>query len=238
LERSVLYYPNNKDYGAMPDGVQLVDIPTPDGLLLRAWYSPPIGDSYTLVYFHGNGGNLSSLGGVVKEFQNAGLGVLAIDYRGFGDSEGDPSEEGLYLDGLAAFDKAESLPHGKGLVVFGRSLGGGVATYVAEHRQAKGLILESTFTSAKEVARFSHGQKGANAIEAFDSLARIKNVSEPVFFIHGTQDETIPSFMSEELHEASPASQLWLVEGATHNNLRRIAGARYIERIQSFLQAL
>lgn len=236
LERQVLYYPNDTKYGNKPAGVEEREIITADGLTLSAWYLPPPVEGDLILYFHGNGGNLTSLGSVVEVFRELGLGVLAVDYRGFGKSEGEPSEQGLYLDGLAAFDFARDL--GAPIILFGRSLGGGVATYVASEREAKALILESTFTSAKEVARYSHGEKGALAITAFDNLEWLKEVDEPLFLIHGEEDETVPAFMSEEIHKAAAGSELWMVRGANHNNVRPTAGQEYKNRIEEFLKNL
>ena len=236
LERRVLYYPNKKTYGSRPSGVETLDLLTTDGLTLKAWYLPNESATTTLVYFHGNGGNLTGLVSQFQAFKELEVEVLAIDYRGFGDSQGDPSEEGLYLDGLAAFDKAKELSPDKKVVIYGRSLGGGVASYVATQRPADGLILESTFTSAKEVARFSHGERGAEAIDAFDSLSRLADYQGPTLIFHGTQDKTIPSRMSQQLHKAIPNSKLWLVEGATHNDLRKIAKDEYFTRLRQFLK--
>ena len=236
LERRVLYYPNKKAYASRPSGVETLDILTDDGLTLKAWYLPNEAASTTLLYFHGNGGNLTALAGQFQAFRKLGTEVLAVDYRGFGDSQGDPSEEGLYLDGLAAFDKVKELSPNNKIVLYGRSLGGGVASYVATQRPADGLILESTFTSAKEVARFSHGERGAEAINAFDSLSRLVGYQGPTFIFHGTQDKTIPSRMSQQLHKAIPNSKLWLVQGATHNDLRKIAKDEYFTRLRQFLE--
>lgn len=238
LERRVLYFPNNKNYGARPDGVSEVALTTADGLKLNAWYLRASPGQPTLVYFHGNGGNLSSLGGQFEAFQALGLGALAVDYRGFGTSEGDPSEQGLYLDGLAAYDKAAALVGSDSLVVYGRSLGGGVASYVAVHRPCRALILESTFTSAKEVARYSHGRKGALLIDAFNTAAKLKGFDKPLLLMHGDQDTTIPYSMAEDLHKVVPQSQLFTVKGATHNNLRAKAGEDYGKQIEGFLKGL
>ena len=236
LERRVLYYPNKKSYGSRPSGVETLELLTADGLTLKAWHLPNESATTILVYFHGNGGNLTSLVSQFHAFKKLEVEVLAIDYRGFGDSQGDPSEEGLYLDALAAFDKAKELSPNKKVVLYGRSLGGGVASYVATQRPADGLILESTFTSAKEVARFSHGERGAEAIDAFDSLSRLADYQGPTLIFHGTQDKTIPSRMSQQLHKAIPNSKLWLVEGATHNDLRKIAKDEYFTRLRQFLK--
>jgi uncharacterized protein len=237
LERRVLYYPNTTVYGPVPTGIEVVNINTKDGMTLEAWYAPPPESHPFILYFHGNGGNITSLGEQMKLFIELGVGALAIDYRGFGNSTGDPSEEGLYLDGLAAYDFARSRVSPDRIVIYGRSLGGGVATYVAQHRPCSHLVLESTFTSAKEVARFSHGEKGAALVDAFPNQARVDTIGIPVLLVHGMDDKTIPSRMAEELHAGFTNSELWLVKGATHNNLRKVAGTEIIiERLRQFLE--
>lgn len=238
LERRVLYFPNNKNYGSRPDGVSEVTLTTADGLKLDAWYLKASRGQPTLVYFHGNGGNLSSLGGQFEAFRSLGLGALAVDYRGFGNSEGDPSEQGLYRDGMAAYDQAAALAGSDFLVIYGRSLGGGVASFVAVHRPCRALILESTFTSAKEVARYSHGRKGALLIDAFDTAGKLKGFDKPLLLMHGDKDTTIPYFMAEQLHQLVPQSKLFTLKGATHNNLRAKAGEEYGKQIEGFLKGV
>ena len=235
VERKVFYYPDDEVRGTKPSDAEEVRIETPDGLKLVGWQLAPPDGAVLGVYFHGNGGNISSLGGVVDDYKEAGLGVVIVDYRGFGGSEGEPSEEGLYLDGLAAFDYAQRTFPRHPILIHGRSLGGGVASYVAENRDGCGLILESSFTSTTEVARFSHGEKGAAMIDGFDTLSRMKKIDEPVWSIHGTEDDTIPFFMGEELQEAAKVPKgLWAITGAGHNNVRKTAGEEYSKRLREF----
>lgn len=239
LERQVLYHPSRELSDERPGFVEELVLRTSDEINLRAWYLAPPQDRPLLLYFHGNGGNLSSLAGLFETFQTMQVGAFAVDHRGYGMSEGDPSEQGLYLDGQAAYDRALKLCPDAKIVVFGRSLGGGVATRVAQDNPCAALILESSFTSATEVARHSHGDEGARLVRAFDSLSRAKDIRVPVFLLHGTQDTTIPFFMSQELQESFPSSELWSVSGAGHNNLRRVAGEHvYQDRLNEFLASL
>lgn len=237
LERKVFYYPDNEMRGERPEGVEEVWIETSDGLKLVGWQLSPPEGAVIGVYFHGNGGNISSLGGVVDDYRAAGLGLVLVDYRGFGKSEGEPSEDGLYLDGLATFDYARKTFPEHPILIHGRSLGGGVASYVAEHREGCGLILESSFTSTTEVARFSHGDKGAGMVDGFDTLSRLTSIEEPIWSIHGADDDTIPFFMSEELQTAARKPKgLWAIEGAGHNNVRKVAGEEYSSRLKRFAE--
>lgn len=238
-KRKALYYPNAKVYGERPSGARELDILTSDGLTLKAWCRPAPKDGKLIVYFHGNGGNLTALGAQLKVFEKLEVGYLAVDYRGFGQSQGDPSEAGLYLDAEATYRKAIELgypPHR--LVIFGRSLGGGVATYLASREPTAGLVLESTFTSVQDVARRTHGVAAAALVSGFPSLERMPEITMPTLIIHGDKDTTIPSDMAGTLAKASPQAEVWMVEGADHNTVRKIAGETYTERLRQFLDAL
>lgn len=220
LERSVFYFPSKERYGDLPAGVETLTLTTPDGLKLQAWYlAPPTGRPLVL-YFHGNGGNLTGAGGLFEALRQLDLGVLAVDYRGYGESQGEPSEQGLYLDALTAYH--EALRRGfkpEQLILYGHSLGGGVATYLAEERPCARLVLTATFTSTTDVARHRKGEVAARQIDGYDNLSRIKHLKIPVFIMHGDKDATIPFEMGQKLHEACPGSTFWRVEGAGHNDL-------------------
>lgn len=234
LERSVFYFPNKTSYGPIPDGVETLTLTTPDGLSLQAWYLPPPEGRPLVLYFHGNGGNITGTGGMFEAFRKLQLGVLAIDYRGYGESQGDPSEQGLYLDALTAYD--EAIKRGfkpERILVYGHSLGGGVATYLAHERPCAKLILSATFTSTTDVARFRKGSLAARQIDGYDNLERIADLTLPVFILHGDQDQTIPCEMGERLHAACKTSELWKVQGANHNNLA--SDPEFLPKLKSFV---
>jgi hypothetical protein len=128
---------------------------TEDGVRLHGWYIPAEGSQRVLLFFHGNAGNISHRGESIAIFHRLGLSVLIIDYRGYGRSEGTPSEDGLYRDARAAWrwiTEEQGLP-AEQIVLFGRSLGGAVAANLAAEVQPGGLILESSFSSARDAAR-------------------------------------------------------------------------------------
>lgn len=214
-----------------------------DGVRLNAWWLPAPSGSPTVLYFHGNGGSLSTMDRSLKEFSRARFGALVVDYRGYGLSQGRPSEEGLYQDGLAAYDYcvAQGVPTDH-LLIHGQSLGGGVATYVAEHRACAGLVLESTYTSFPQVAAkvCGGGIPGRLATMAlhtqFPSKQRLARCQVPTLVIHGHQDELIPCAMGRALYQAAPDGrrELWVVSGAGHNDLRAKAGAEYARRLARF----
>ncbi len=234
LERSVFYHPNKEHYSDRPEGVEAITVTTKDGLQLQAWFLKATEKRPLVVYFHGNGGNLTVLNEMFALYKKLDVGVLAIDYRGFGDSPGEPSEEGLYLDGQAAYD--EAVRRGfkpEQIFIHGRSLGGGVATKIARDNACRGLILESTLTSAQDVARFAKGEQAARLIDGFNSLARMPDLKMPVLVMHGDQDDTIPCEQGQKLHEAYPNSTYWVAKGGDHNNLKE--NPDYEKQLKSFL---
>ena len=180
---------------------------------MNAWYVPASPGRPTVLYFHGNGGSLSTMDRTLAEFKRADFGALLLDYRGYGLSGGKPSEPGLYRDGLAAYDYCRSLgiPVSR-LIVHGQSLGGGVASYVASQRACAALVLESTFTSFPAVAAkvCGGGLPGRLAFLAvhtqFPSKVRLASVQAPVLVIHGEQDELIPCAMGRALYAAAPVA--------------------------------
>lgn len=214
-----------------------------DGVRLNAWYLPAPPGRPTVLYFHGNGGSLSTMDRTLAEFRRADMGALLLDYRGYGLSGGRPSESGLYRDGLAAYEYCVRLGvPAEMLLIHGQSLGGGVASYVASRRASAGLILESTFTSFPAIAAkvCGGGLPGRLAYLAvqtqFPSKQRVASLKIPVLVIHGSQDELVPCSMGKALHQAAPASsrRLWIVDGAGHNNLRATAGQEYARHLGRF----
>ena len=194
---------------------------------------------FTLLFFHGNAGNredrLHNLAGLWQ----AGISVLIFDYRGYGGSTGSPSEPGLVADGLAAFDWLADQVAPAPVVLFGRSLGGAVAAAVAGRRPAKGLILESTFTSARDMAGRVLPLPGVHLIvrARYDALAAVRDLRLPLLVIHGTADEIVPFAMGRRIFEsaASPAKQFRQVPGGRHNDTYLVAGDAYYGWLRELL---
>src|SRR5438128_3788983 len=182
-----------------PPGIEERTITTADGLRLHAWWAGAPGATATLVWSHGNGGNIASRADVVLALAARGVAVLAYDYRGYGRSEGRPSEAGVYLDAEAAYDSAGDLP----IVCFGESLGGAVSIHLASVRPCAGVAVVSTWTTLRDVARSHYGPLAALVGDRFDSLARIGTLSIPVFVTHGDRDEVVPFVLGERLFAAA-----------------------------------
>jgi uncharacterized protein len=206
--------------GPPPQGVIERWIATEDGPRLHAWYVRPLGSAPTLLWSHGNAGNIASRRDLLLALAERGLGVLAYDYRGYGKSTGSPSESGVYQDAVAAFDSEVAAGRDpRRIVCFGESLGGAVSIDLAIRRPCGAVVLVSTFTRLADVARRHYGPLGALAGNRFDALGRISRLSVPVLVVHGDQDEIVPFEQGQRLYEAAPGPRRFLrLAGASHND--------------------
>ncbi len=216
---------------------------TEDGVKLHAWFVRADSSAPTLIHFHGNAGNLSHRGEIVRRLKNSGFNVFIFDYRGYGRSEGSPDEEGVYKDGHAAFDYVGQLPgvDRSSLVLSGTSLGGAVAVDVALHRNPAAMILESTFSSARDVAAAAYPFLPAQFFlrTKFDSEAKIRSITIPLLFIHGTDDSIIPIELGRKLYEAAnEPKEFYEVRGADHNDVFLVGGSERNERIRKFVEGV
>lgn len=214
-----IFFPDRR-VGPPPTGVEERWILTEDGPRLHAWYVPPREGGPVLLWSHGNAGNIDSRRSVLLALAARGLGVLAYDYRGYGRSEGSPSEAGVYRDATAAFD--DLVARGvdpAAIVCFGESLGGAVSIELATRRRCGAIIAVSTFTRLGDLARRHYGLLGSLAGGRFDSLARLPRVSAPVLIAHGDRDEIVPIDMGERLFAAAPALKRFVrITGADHDD--------------------
>jgi uncharacterized protein len=241
FQRQILYLPGGgrPELGALAEfGVRKVDLRTADGLVLFAWYSPPRSGGPVVAYFHGNGGHIGYRAERLVAFVRSGYGVLMLEYRGYGGNPGAPTESGLYIDGAAALDflAGEGVPPNR-LVLYGESLGSGVAVSLAAEREVAGLVLEAPFTSVAEVAQHHYSFMPAAALvrDRFDSLAKIGNLKAPILILHGERDRVVPIRFGRALFDAAPQpKEFWHSEEAGHENLMRFGGfeavRRFIER--------
>jgi fermentation-respiration switch protein FrsA (DUF1100 family) len=171
-----------------------------------------------------------------------GLSVFLFDYRGYGRSQGSPSEEGLYQDALGAYDQLTRtrLIRPERIVLFGRSLGAAVAVEVASHKLAAGLILESSFPSIEAVARFHYGGLPVHWLlgAEFRLIDRLPHLSLPKLIVHGDQDEIIPLELGRQVFEAAkPPKTFYVIKGADHNNIYHVGGEPYFHRFTEFVHS-
>jgi fermentation-respiration switch protein FrsA (DUF1100 family) len=263
LAEALLFQPSRGDPGLPPvlDGVpgRSVRIPTEDGLTIQAWWYPlteprsreaesgdaevvPSAAPPAVLLLHGNAGDISHRTPLALGLIREGFSVLLLEYRGYGASEGSPSEEGLYLDALAAHAfLLDQLGESDRIVVFGRSMGGAVAAGLAAARPTGGLILESAFTSleamAKEIYPFVPGLLFRRLKGRFDTMARVREASVPVLVVHGSEDEVVPFRMGEELYGAAGPWGEWIgVVGAGHNDVFLVGGTAYFRALGDFIR--
>lgn len=205
---------------ALTDATQLVSIPSADGSVLAGWYQPPGDGKPVILYFRGNAQSFSREHERYEQFVADGYGFLAFDYRGFPGSPGEITEANILADGLAAYDwLAEK---GYPIVLWGRSLGSGPATWVAREREAGALFLETPFDSAVSVAadRYGFVPVGLLMHDQFPVDQWIRDVTEPVYVAHGTADATILVYHGERLYSLAPNPKgIWIEEGADHGDL-------------------
>jgi fermentation-respiration switch protein FrsA (DUF1100 family) len=216
----LVFFPD-RHVGEPPPGVTDRWLTTTDGVRLHAWYARHGEASPSLVWSHGNGGNIDGRAEVLVELAARGMNVLAYDYRGYGRSDGRPSESGVYLDAEAAFDsERENGVAPARIVCFGESLGGAVSIHLATRRPCAAVAVVSTFTSLRDIARAHYGPLGSLAGARFDSRAQVGGIEVPFFAAHGDEDELVPYSLGEELFAAAREPKRFLrVPGAGHNDV-------------------
>ncbi len=224
--REVLYTPEEL-------GLDFEDVTfkTADGLRLNGWYIPAENSEATILFCHGNGGNIFHRLDSINIFSNLGLNCFIFDYRGYGNSEGKPSEEGTYLDAQAAYKwltkQKEISPDD--IIIFGKSLGGAVATQLATKVKTKALIIESAFTSYIDVGKKFYPYMPIKWFARFDynTLDYIKKVHCPVMIIHSRNDEIIPFEFGLELYDAANEPKEFVEIFGSHNDGFLVSGEIY-----------
>ncbi len=245
MEKSFIYYPEKKMI-ATPEqaGLPFEDLYllTEDGIKINAWFVPYKGSDRGLLWFHGNAGNISHRVDLIQRLHHElKVNIFIIDYRGYGKSEGEQSEEGITKDARAAYDTLLSRKeiNPRQIFIFGRSLGSAVAVQLATESQAAGLILEAPFTSIREMVQvtapwfpFKERLK-----TQYNSLNKIKQVHMPLLIMHGDQDKIIPFEQGQRLFEAANSPKTFhMISGADHNNSYIVGGHAYFEAIAQFIE--
>ena len=246
IERNFIFFPE-KAIAATPGSLGLdfedVYFTTIDDVRLHGWFVP--GESeVTWLWFHGNAGNISHrLDNLDILRDRLGVSVFLFDYRGYGRSEGQVSEEGTYLDAeaaLAYLRSRQDVDQGK-IAFFGRSLGCAVAVDLASRRRPYALILESPFTSISDMAQRTVPliPIGALLRTKFDSLSKIDGISAPLLILHGDRDEVVPIELGRQLYEAAnEPKKFYTIPNAGHNNTYMLGGEEYFAVLRRFLAEL
>ena len=245
VQSSLVYLPDlpGRELVATPEDVGLgyrtLAIPTSDGETLHAWLVPAPEARGTLLFFHGNAGNISHRLDSIAMFQRLGLNVLILDYRGYGRSTGKPSEQGTYRDAQAAWDylTRTSGESPQRIVLFGRSLGGAVAAWLAARVQPAALVLESSFTSVPDLGAQIYPWLPVRLISRlrYDTRARLPQVRVPLLIIHSRDDEIVPFRHGRELFAAANQPKTFLELRGGHNDGFVTSGERYLGGLRRFL---
>lgn len=218
-----------------------VSLETPRGVGIHGWHVRTTGARWTVLILHGNGGNISHRLDTLRIFHELGADALIVDYPGYGLSEGKPDEQGTYEAAMAAWDYLkERSPDPTPIVLFGRSLGGAVAVWLAERVEPAGIILESTFTSVNDMGRHHYPFLPIKLISRYeyDALAAAPRVSAPVLSVHSVQDEIVPYDMGADLHRAFPGRKTFLSIRGGHNDGFLVTGDEYVLGLKQFLESL
>ncbi len=244
-QSSMIFYPMSELYETPADwGLDYEDVTfhTADDVQLHGWYIPNPQSEHVLLFFHGNAGNISHRRHSIEIFHRLGLNVFIIDYRGYGQSKGKPGERGLYQDATAAW---RYLTGEKGftnnqVLIFGRSLGGAVAAKLASEVQARGLILESTFSSAQDFARVAFPVLSRLVLMRYDfnTADRIQRVNYPVLVLHSPDDEIMPYQLGEKVFRTANQPKEFINMQGDHNNGFIQSQPEYEQELGSWLKTL
>jgi len=247
LQGRMLYLPNTPGRALIATPLdagmdyQDVSFETADGVALHGWFVAGR-TSQVLLFFHGNAGNISHRLDSIRQLHDLGLSVLIIDYRGFGQSGGKTGEKGFYQDAEAAWrylteDRAYAATD---IIIFGRSLGGSVASWLAAQHQPRALVVESSFTSVPDVAADLYPWLPVRLLSRFNHATRdyVRDVHSPLLVIHSRDDEIIPFHHGESIFAAANEPRKLLVLRGSHNDAFLRDEHAYIQGMQKFLRSL
>ncbi|MBM3248526.1 MAG: alpha/beta hydrolase [Candidatus Omnitrophica bacterium] len=241
--RSIFFPMKQIEITPKEEGLNYEDVyfKTEDGLSLNGWLVKQSQAKATILFFHGNAGNISHRLEKLVIFHQLGLNVFLVDYRGYGRSQGRPSEDGLYKDARAAFDYLSSRPdiNNKTIIAYGESIGGAVAIDLAAKRGVCCLIIDSTFTSAKDMARKFYPFIPPFLFKTkFDSAQKVKDITSDKLFIHSINDEIVPFEFGQKLYEEAIAPKELLKIHGGHNSGFLESKELIIFKLKDFLQKL
>ncbi|MBV9082794.1 MAG: alpha/beta hydrolase [Acidobacteriaceae bacterium] len=213
---------------------------TADGIRLNAWWFPKSDAELVTLFLHGNAGNVTHRVHHAQAVLAAGSALLVPDYRGYGKSQGHPSENGLYTDATAAYAELERLGYRPDqILIQGESLGTAVAVELATRNRCRGIVLESPLKSLSAMAAGVVPVFGSLVARGFNTYNKIRHVHAPLLVIHGEADEIVPISQGVAVCDAAnEPKQLWRVPGAHHNDLLYVAGSEYIVHLRQFYKSI
>ncbi len=244
-QSSLIYYPNmpGRNLVASPERIGLkyqdVQFVTEDNINLHGWFIPNHAAKGTVLFFHGNAGNISHRLESIDIFHQLDLNVFIIDYRGYGQSEGKVSEQGTYRDAEAAWDHLTQTRgiNAKQIIIFGRSLGASIASWLARKHTPAALIIESGFSSVPSMAKRFYPFLPVSWLTHFkyDTKNHVKSIACPVLVAHSRNDDIIPFDEGREIFAAAPEAKQFLEMRGGHNDGFIISGPIYVEGLRSFI---
>ena len=206
-QRNLLYHPSENNYSGdqLTVTIDKVKITTEDNLELLAWYhEKDIINFKTILYLHGNAGSLENRIHKINHFEDININFLLLSWRGFSGNKGQPTEQGLYIDAKAAIKwlKEKGIEN-QNIIIYGESLGTGIATEIAQNKNYAGVILESPFTSMIEAGSSKYPIFPIKLLlkDKYESDKKIKNIKSPILIMHGEQDRIVPFRMGKKLYE-------------------------------------
>ncbi len=241
-QRNLLYHPNENNYSGdqLTVDIKEVKITTQDNIELLAWYHEKnLKDYKTILYFHGNAGSLENRIHKLNHFKNLDINFLIIAWRGFSGNEGKPSEKGLYEDGESAVKWL--LNKGieeKNIILYGESLGTGIATHISQNKNFAGVILETPFTSMADVAKTFYPYIPVSLVlkDKFENKKKMKNISSPILVMHGELDQIVPFRMGEKIYKIANTPKYSYF--TKYDNHMMEYDENLIRALESFLKSL
>jgi fermentation-respiration switch protein FrsA (DUF1100 family) len=237
-----IYHPDRDMRGVPADQglpYESVDFETQDGVRLSGWWLPACNQRGVVLFCHGNAGNISHRLDSLLIFNKLGLSTFIFDYRGYGKSDGRPSERGTYLDAEAAWHylvRTRKIPP-KYIIISGRSLGGSIAAWLAQDHHPRMLIVESSFTSLRDMVkdRFRWVPAGLVRNYQYDTRQYLHNTRCPVLIIHSRDDELIPFRQGQELYEAAKGPKEFIQMSGSHNRAFMDSLTQYESALDTFI---
>ncbi|MBF0216798.1 MAG: alpha/beta hydrolase [Candidatus Omnitrophica bacterium] len=244
FEQKSMFFPKkgfDPDMPAPSFKYEDVYLTTGDGVRLNGWYISSPGAKDTILFFHGNAGNISNRIPKLTALSAMGVNVFIVDYRGYGYSGGVPGEKGFYLDAEAAYKYLIDVKKSTGMeiILLGGSIGAAVAVELASKKEVKALIADGAFSSVKDMAAMYYPVIPPVVISAkFDSISKIKDISCPKLFMHSADDEVVPISMGEKLYAAAKPPKFFAKTHGYHNDISWDGGREFSRVIKSFIDSL
>ncbi|TYP92566.1 hypothetical protein LX73_1928 [Fodinibius salinus] len=243
LQSKMIYHPTRAMI-ATPSSVGLqfenIRFETEDDLSLHGWFIPADSAAPTVLYFHGNAGNISGRIETLHLLHDLGLNVFMFDYRGYGKSQGTPTETGTYRDATAAWNylTKTSKTEADQIIIMGRSLGGSIAAWLAARQDPAAVIMESTFTSAADLGADLYPWLPVRWMLKYDynTLAHIREIDEPIFMAHSKDDQIVPYHHGQQLFEIVQESKRFIELRGSHGSAFWETGEKYREGLKQFLE--